>query len=301
MRVLIVGGSGMIGSNAAKLLAERGDDVAIMARAAPDPGSFAARLPVLIDDYTDSRLPLGALSRFDAVLFSAGSDIRHVRRDTDREAFWRRTQIDGVPAFFVRVRDAGVPRLVHLGSFYHQALPRLIDTNDYVRARALADERGRALSTDDFAVSTLNPPAIVGIVPGTPSPRYERLIAWARGETDIPFHAPPGGTNYMSAFSLAQAACGALDRAEAGKAYLLGGENLSYRAYLQLFLDAVGNPHRLETRDEDHPLLPVAAMVAGRGTVLDYEPDPVESALLGYRRRDVRRAVEEIVAVHGTP
>ena len=40
-------------------------------------------------------------------------------------------------------------------------------------------------------------------------------------------------------------------------------------------------------------------MIPGRNSVLAYEPDAQETALLGYRRGDVRRALDEIVAAHG--
>jgi hypothetical protein len=48
-------------------------------------------------------------------------------------------------------------------------------------------------------------------------------------------------------------------------------------------------------------MLPDSALYFGRGNSLFYEPDPVETALLGYRRNDVGRAIEEIVAQYRTP
>ncbi|MEK7897505.1 nucleoside-diphosphate sugar epimerase, partial [Burkholderia contaminans] len=45
-----------------------------------------------------------------------------------------------------------------------------------------------------------------------------------------------------------------------------------------------------------HPLLPDMAIYTGRGNVVSYEPDPADSALLRYRRGDVQRAVDEVVA-----
>jgi nucleoside-diphosphate-sugar epimerase len=149
-------------------------------------------------------------------------------------------------------------------------------------------------------VSTLNPPSIVGAIPGIPARRYETLTAWAKGERpDIPDYAPAGGTNYMSVRSLSEAIWGALQRAESGRAYLIGDANLTFRDFFQKIFDAVGSERRLVERDEEHPLLPDAFIVPGRGVVLAYEPDPAETALLGYRRGDVDRAVAEVVAAVG--
>ena len=98
--------------------------------------------------------------------------------------------------------------------------------------------------------------------------------------------------------SLCEAVWGALQRAASAKAYLVGDENLSFRDFFQLFFDAVGNPHQLEARDEDHPLQPVAFVVPGRNSVLAYEPDAGELDLLAYRRHDVRNAVEAVLRVY---
>ncbi len=48
--------------------------------------------------------------------------------------------------------------------------------------------------------------------------------------------------------------------------------------------------------DQEHPLLPDAAIYFGRGNTLYYEPDAAEARLLGYRRQDMERAVAEIAA-----
>jgi hypothetical protein len=166
----------------------------------------------------------------------------------------------------------------------------------YVAARKAADERTRALSVDGFAAITINPPSIVGATPASLR-RFSRLFAWARGELEQPaLFAPPGGTNYMSVRSLAEAVAGALSDGEPGRAYLVGDENLTYREYFQLIADVAGSTKVIEERDEAHPYQPDRFIVQGRGRVIRYEPDPAEVALLGYRRADVRTALEEIAA-----
>ncbi|HWU64974.1 MAG TPA: NAD(P)-dependent oxidoreductase [Ensifer sp.] len=297
MKILIVGGTGMIGGHAAEMLSRHGHDVVLGARKPPRQDMPLARFPVLTGDYATGGFTPRELEAFDAVVFAAGNDIRHIRHEADRQEFWRATQIEGVPNFVRRARQAGVRRVVQIGSYYHQVMPHLAETNDYVRARKLADDGARAVADKDFNVSTLNPPSIVGALPGVPAKRYETLVAWARGERpDIPDFAPAGGTNYMSVRSLGEAIVGALENAESGKAYLIGDQNLRFNAFFQMIFDAVGSARRIEERDEEHPLLPDAFIVPGRGNVLAYEPDPEETALLNYTRNDVVRAVSEVVA-----
>lgn len=297
-RVLVAGGTGFIGSHVAELLAERGDQVTVLSRGefrAEDPPAIQG-MPRLIADYTSSALDARALEGFDAVVFAAGNDIRHVTEDAEDDAFWGRVQRDGVPGFAALAKRAGIERFVQIGSYYHQLHPEWAEAMPYVAARRDADEGARALTGDGFAAITLNPPSIVGATPGRALRRFARMIAWVRGELPEPeLFAPAGGTNYMSVRSLAQAAAGAIDFGTPGHAYLVGDENLTYRGYFQLLADAAGSSRVIEERDEPHPYQPDRFIVQGRGKVIEYEPDPAEVALLGYVRGDVGPALERIV------
>lgn len=296
MKTLIVGGTGMIGGNTALHLRHLGHDVTLAARKPAPPGTPMADMPTIFGDYTKRSFAKADLAPFDAVVFAAGNDIRHARPDQQTDDFWRMAQSEGVPAFAALARSAGVRRFVQLGSYYHHLRPDMALTNPYVRARQLADAGARALASDDFNICTLNPPSIVGAVPGLVAPRYVTLAAWGKGlRSELPNTAPPGGTNYMSVRSLAQAIAGALENAATGRAYLVGDENLSFRDFFQLFFDLAGNPVQIETVDADNPLLPDAFIVQGRGNQIEYDPDPQETALLRYDRGDIRRAVAEVI------
>ncbi|MEJ1087772.1 NAD-dependent epimerase/dehydratase family protein [Microbacterium sp. Mu-80] len=297
-RVLVVGATGMIGSHLTADLVARGDEVTVMSRRGPsdrDPAAVAD-LPRLIADYTDAEASPRELEGFDAVVFAAGNDIRHVSAGEEDAEFWERTQSGGVPRFAARAKAAGVARFVQLGSYYHQLNPEWAERIPYVGARRDADDRTRALSDDGFAAMTLNPPSIVG-ADGRGLRRFAHMIAWTRGELDEPdLFAPPGGTNYMSVRSLSQAVLGALDRGEGGRAYLVGDQNLTYTEYFQMLADAAGSGAVIEERDEEHPFQPDRFIVQGRGAVISFEPDAEEQARLGYQRGDVARALAEIVA-----
>ncbi len=302
MKTLVVGGTGMIGCHTATLLAERGHEVSVGARSTPSAGSPAASFPVLLGDYAEGGFTEDELASFDAVVFAAGQDVRHVAPgDVDDDAdsgFWSKYQSEGVPNFMARAKRAGVQRAVQVGSYYHMIVPDLPRVNPYVRARQLADERARALADETFNVSTLNPPSIVGLIPGATTTGFTKMLAWGRGDLpDIPDFAPPGGTNYMSVRSLAEAIAGALQNARPGAAYLIGDENHTFLEYFQMIFDVAGAGRKLELRDEDHPFLPSTKLVAGPGSVVRLEPKQDEVALLGYRRGDIRPMLEEMAEV----
>jgi len=296
MKVLVVGGAGMIGGHAALYLAGKGHEVSIAGRNPPQAGTPLGALDFLRCDYIANDLAPSALAQFEALVFAAGNDIRHLPRGESAAAHWQRSNVEGVPRFFAAARAAGIRHAVNIGSFYPQAAPELVEGNAYVRSRQLADDGVRALATPDFRAISVNAPFVVGSIPGLVVGMFKAYTEYAEGKfAPMPEFAPPGGVNFISTQSLSEAVEGALLRGENGKAYLLGDENLSFQDYFGAFFRAAGRavPPVL---DQEHPLLPDSAIYFGRGNTLYYEPDAAETALLGYRRNDVVRAIGEVVA-----
>jgi len=296
MKILVVGGTGALGGHAAIHLAQQGHEVSIGARKSAHPDTPMAKMAFIGGDYVAGDYTAERLRGFDWLVFAAGNDPRHVPPDADFAAFLRKANHEAIPAFFAACREAGVKRALQLGSYYHQAAPELIPGNSYIQSRLAACEGARGEARPGFDVISVNAPFMVGSVPGLPSMIFEPYTRWAQGAIPIPHYGPAGGTNFMSFRSLSEAIEGALERGESGKAYLVGDENLSFAAYFQLFFDAVGNPARLEERDDEHPLLPDIAIPQGRGNWVRVNPDPAEVALLRYRRHDVANAVADVVA-----
>lgn len=297
MKILVVGGTGLIGAHAVLRLVASGHQVTIGARRAPDGGAAVAGLPVLLGDYAAGDFTERDLQSFDAVVFAAGQDVRHVAPGEADVAFWARYQVDGVPDFVACAKRAGVTRVVQVGSYYHVVMPDLAMRSPYVRARQLADERARELADADFNVSTLNPLRSLdrspecwigdttGWWPGlaeiwcvsspiqrrrvgpiscrsTPLPRRSRERSVARSPAPRTLSAtsisPTGSTSNSSSTSLDSAV-----RSSNG--------TKSTRCCLTV------------------------AMVAGRGNLVSYEPSERTVELLGYSRDRVRDTLEAVV------
>jgi nucleoside-diphosphate-sugar epimerase len=299
MNILIIGGTGLIGGHAALHLKAQGNDVTLAARKPPATACALAKFDLLRGDYVADDFARDDLARFDALVFAAGNDIRHLPPGVDEAAHWQRANIDAVPRFFSLARDAGVKRAVLVGSFYPRVAPALVETVPYVRSRHLADERVRALATTSFEVCSVNAPFVVGSVPGLRSDMFAAYTRYAQGRLiGLPVFGPVGGSNFMSTQSLSEAIWGALRRGEAGRAYLVGDENLSFADYFAAFFRAAGNPQPVPSLDQAHPLLPDIAIYTGRGNIIAYEPDSADLARLRYRRGDVQRAIDEVVDAH---
>lgn len=298
MKILVVGGTGALGAHAAEYLSQKGHEITIASRKAPTAAAQSAKFQFLQGDYVKGDFTPDRLRGFDAVIFSAGNDWRHCSPGSSAEEQMYRANVEGIPSFGRAAREAGVKRLVYIGTFYPQAAPELLESVEYVRIRKLACEGLLAEGRPGFDVVAVNPPFMIGGIPGMLNYQLDPYVEWAMGLIDAPMFAPAGATNYMSYRSLSQAVEGALLRGQPGKAYLVGDENLTNAEFFNLFFKEVGNPVRLESRDEAHPVYPDAVMIQGRGNSICYEPDPEEAALLGYVRNDVANGIAEAVAIY---
>lgn len=298
MKILVVGGTGLIGGHAALRMQEQGHEVTLMARSAPSvPG--LAELPLIQGDYAVDDCSDGRLEGFDVLVFAAGGDIRHIPTDGSMtpEAFYTRYNTEGIPGFFKAAKAAGIPRAVYIGTYYPQVAPEQVEHSPYVRSRKLADDAIRGMSDEGFEVISLNAPFVLGQLEGLDVPHLVALIQYARGEIEgAPLFAPPGGTNHITVTSLSQAVVGALNNGRPGAAYLVGDENLTWKEYLERWCRHAGNPQTLEVRDEEHPMLPDMIMFAGRGSDTRYEPEGV--AEFGYERNLVDTTIAAIVAAN---
>ena len=295
MKILVIGGTGMIGGHAALHLAAKGHQVSIGGRNAPIPGTPLGAPPFLKGDYIAGDFDEARLSGFDALVFAAGNDIRHRPQGGD-DSHWNTANAIAMPKVFAAAKAAGVKTAVNVGSFYPQAAPELVESNPYVRSRRDGDAAVAAMAGPQFRAMSLNAPFVLGAVPGLVTPMFAAYTYYAQGRfAPMPEFAPPGGTNFISTRSLSEAIEGGLQRGEAGASYLVGDENLSFQDYFGAFFEAVGRP-RPPVKDQEHPMLPDSAIFFGRGATLYYEPEAAEVALLGYRRNDIAPTVEMIVA-----
>lgn len=292
MNILIVGGTGLLGGHAALYLHSLGHKVTIAARRPAPAATPMAQLPFVSIDFVAGNARKEDLQGFDAMVFAAGNDIRHVPPQADAPAHWLNANGEALPRFFALAREAGIRKAVLIGSFYPHVAPELAESDPYVRSRYLACTGARALAAPGFEVCSLNAPFMVGAVPGLPSPIFEAYTAYAQGKMgDMPIFGPTGGTNFMSAQSLSEAVAAALEHGESGQAYLVGDENLSFAEFFTLFFKSLGSDTVVPALDQSHPMLPDEVLSAGRGTPVRYEADP----RLQYRRGDVTRAVQEAV------
>ena len=302
MRIIVVGGTGLLGAAATLRLRDDGHDVTLAGRNPPRADSPIGGFPFERFDFVrePARAP-ALLAGFDAMVFTAGQDPKGLPPDpAGAEAYLDQASASGrfllhangvlVPALFAAARAAGLKAAVNVGTFYPQVVPDLLATNAYMLSRRQADDGIRALAAPSFRAMSVNPSWVMGVVPGMRFALWENYLAYAADEPGERAFAPPGGVNIISVALVADAIAGALARGEGGRAYLLGDRNVTFQELLGAFFEGFG---RLAppVRDLPHPVITDRAI--RRNRTMWYEPDPAEVALLGYRRNDALRAIRE--------
>lgn len=299
MRILIIGGTGLVGGHAALRLKSEGHQVVIAGRNAP-PSTVPdlSGLDFIQGDFAAGGFDAATLAGFDAIVFAAGSDIRHVPAGRDPDEHFLHTNGTVVPEFARLAKSAGVQHFIHIGSFYPHIAPELVESVPYVRSRKLAADGVIALSSGTFRACSLDAPFVVGFVSGMQSPMFEAYIKYAKGELPIPPFAPMGGTNFISTQAISTAISVALANSLGGKALVLGEENFSFKEYFEMFFRAVGNETDLPVLDQDHPLMPRATLYTGTRMVSYEDPEDVEAALGQYNQNSIYRTIQDIVQNH---
>lgn len=292
---MVVGGTGLIGGWTAIDLERQGHEVTIFARRRPSQASPVASLPFLEGSYFDESITSSIFAGFDAMIFAAGSDIRHAPDSQDLPGFFHRANVEGIPAFVNKARIGGIERTIYIGTLYASLRPELAAVDAYVESRIAVDKSIRAMASPDFHVVTIDIPYALGGMAGLLPSVFEPIAEWALGRRpEVPLVAPDGGSNFMSLRSIAQAVHGAVtNKGENGAAYLIGDQNLSFRELCQMFFRAAGRDVELPISAREHPLLPDVMLPAGRGGWLRFEPEA--AAIFGYGRDDVENAVEDII------
>ncbi|WP_406080399.1 NAD-dependent epimerase/dehydratase family protein [Micromonospora sp. NBC_00858] len=241
MRILVVGGSGLIGAHVVDVLRERGHAATTVARTA-HPG-----VDHLIDVSSASIDELRTLlAGHDGVVYATRTDEQRPLRKPIYPVF-RRDNVEPVVRLFTAARLEGLTRGVVMGSYYtyyDRLHPqwRLAGRHTYIRCRVEQAREGREAAGPDLPVAVLELPFVFGRA-GDRLPNWAGpLDRWARSRT--PLVAPTGGSAAASARSVAEVAVDALEQRR-GADIPVADENLTWNDMIGRIAEAVGRRRRV--------------------------------------------------------
>lgn len=257
MKVFIVGGNGLLGSAAAKVLIERGHQVKAVALP-PNPvgDDFPKEMELELCDInkkSDEEIEK-MLTGCDAFIFAAGID---ERRECPHPVYdwYEKYNIKPVSRLLGLAKKVGVKKAVVLGSYfsmlhkeeygYNKKMPKgLHERNPYIRSRVAQEKAVEELVDDNFSAAVLELPYIFGTQKGR-KPVWTILIEQLAGMDKLSFTMyPKGGTAMLTVRQVGEAIAGATEKlGEEFKgfyAWPIAMYNYNWKQFLKIVYNARG-------------------------------------------------------------
>jgi farnesol dehydrogenase len=309
--VLVTGGTGYLGRAIVRALAARGHEPVVFARGAAAAG-LSARA---IDGDVRDRAALTAAARGCEALCHAAALVRLWRRDA-RE--FHDVNVTGLENALHAARDARVSRVVYTSSFLARppaGRKEPLRANPYQQTKVAAEAIARSAAGAGQPIVILYPGVVYG--PGVMSEGnlVGRLLADHRAGRLPGLIGPERIWSFAWIDDVAAAHVTAVERAQPGSSYALGGENLPQRRPFEILRDVSGValPRRIPAwlaacagaADEARARLTGRPPRVTRGAVEIFRHDwPLDSRLaardLGYDITPFERALRAVLAVNGS-
>lgn len=249
MRVLVTGGTGFLGREVVKLLADRGIEVRNFARRA----AYHPELPT-VEPFAGSVLEPDALKEAtqgcQAVIHMAGK----VSRDRKDSSELMRIHVDGTRNVMTAAVEAGVERVVYMSTsgtiaisadpteILNEAAPYPTDLArrwPYYLSKIYAEQEAlRFAKEKQLELICLNPSLLLGPgdVDGSSTGDISRFL-----DGLIPA-IPKGGMNFVDVRDVAETTVTALTRGRPGERYLMGSDNLTTEEFFKRVARISGRP-----------------------------------------------------------
>ena len=239
MKVFMIGGTGLLGSEAAKELIARGHEVVSIALPPLTDGAvLPPEMKIECGNYlemTDEELK-EKLSGCEGFVFAAGVDER-VEGPAPIYELYRKYNIDPVRRLLRICKEAGVRHAVILGSYFSYAAKKwpekeLTKHHPYIRSRIDQEVVAMGFADEDLDVAVLELPYIFGTQPGR-KPVWVFLAENVMSMKRVKMY-PRGGSTMVTVHQVGQAIAGALEKNRGGRCYPIGYYNMTWVELLRI-------------------------------------------------------------------
>ncbi|CAM3670094.1 NAD(P)-dependent oxidoreductase [Erysipelothrix urinaevulpis] len=245
MKTLVIGGTGLLGSEIARQLIEKGHEVTGLAlppvpTGAPIPQEMKLEFANYIEMSDDEMA--NVLKGMDGVVFAAGVDER-IPGPSPIYDFFKKYNIDAMERVLRISKEVGVKHAVVLGSYF-TAMDRkfpefeLTKWHPYIRSRVDQLNLAISMADENFDVSVVELPYIFGSQPGR-KPVWTLLVDSVNATPDATYYTG-GGTTMVTVRQVGQACVGALEKNKGGNYYPLGYFNLTFTEMMAIVHEAMG-------------------------------------------------------------
>lgn len=249
MHIFLTGATGFVGHHVAKALAAEGADLRFLVRKTSNLKNLEGIAgETCVGDLSEPNSLRPALVGCDAVV--------HVAADyrlwiPDPQAMYR-ANVEGTRELLRMAREAGVPRFVYTSSVatMHFRTDGLIINEDtpvsladmvghYKRSKFMAEEEAIKAAQAGQRVVILNPTTPIGPNDAKPTPTGRIFVDFLNRK--FPAYVDTG-LNLVDVTEVARTHVAALTAGQAGRRYILGGENLTLKQILDKMSAITGIP-----------------------------------------------------------
>lgn len=282
MKVFMIGGTGLLGSEAARIFIERGHQVKSVAlpplpEGAPIPEEMELEF---CNIYAKSDDEIKAMMEgYDCFVFAAGIDERVEFPAPVYDAYYK-YNIQPLERILPLCKEVGMKSAVILGSYFAYLAKqrpdmKLTEKHPYIRSRIAQEEVAFSFADDNFDVSVLELPYIFGTQPGR-KPVWVILIEQIKMMDKLPLTMyPGGGTAMLTVRQVGEVIVGAAEKSKGAKAWPISMYNQTWKEFLKIVYAARG-------MGENRKILSVAPwmMRMGLGKVKkEYAAKGIESGI----------------------
>ncbi len=247
MKVFMIGGTGLLGSEAARIFIERGHQVKSVAlpplpEGAPIPEEMEIEL-CNIYEKTDEEIK-ALMTGCDCFVFAAGIDERVEFPAPVYDAYYK-YNIAPLKRLLPICKEIGMKNAVILGSYFSYLAKerpdmKLTEKHPYIRSRIDQEEVAFSYADENFDVAVLELPYIFGTQPGR-KPVWVILIEQIKMMDKLPCTMyPGGGTAMLTVRQVGEVIVGAAEKSKGAKAWPISMYNMDWKTFLKIVYEARG-------------------------------------------------------------
>ena len=247
MKVFMIGGTGLLGCEAARIFLERGHAVKSVAlpplpEGAPIPEAMELEF---CNIYAKSDDEIKAMMQgYDCFVFAAGIDERVEFPAPVYDAYYK-YNIEPLKRILPLCKEVGMKNAVILGSYFAYLAKerpdmKLTEKHPYIRSRIDQEEVAFSFADENFDVAVLELPYIFGTQPGR-KPVWVILIEQIKMMDKLPLtRYPGGGTAMLTVRQVGEVIVGAAEKSKGAKAWPISMYNQTWKEFLKIVYAARG-------------------------------------------------------------
>lgn len=249
MKIFMIGGTGLLGSEGAKELIKRGHSVSsISLPPIPTGANIPKEMELSLGNYmelTDEEIK-EYMTGCEGFVFAAGVDERVEGPVPIYDLFYK-YNIEPLKRLLTIAKQCNVKHVVILGSYFayfDRARPEwgLAKIHPYIKSRVDQEDMALSFADADMNVAVLELPYIFGTQPGR-KPVWMFLIEQIRSMKKATMY-PTGGTTMVTVKQVAECIAGAVEYNVGGNNYPVGYYNMTWKEMLAIIHKHMGTPNK---------------------------------------------------------